>query len=249
MNCIADRKIRAGGNNKPQWRLSQNQLQLTVSGILFDIVDTCCDELPWDKDFNEDFTKMGIGSMEFKDLLVRFQPPVDILRTWFSFKSKFDTYPTGESVDIAFKSTLLEGGFVQAAKPPSDQSFEEWLDFMKSISVDGNKQPQTNQKGIKTPGLPSFLGLTSTSASEYHFAVLRQTKGKCFFSTAKGYFGLADARVLPGDRVALFPGLDVPFILRSTGQYFTLITFGYVNGIMFSEAWDKNIGVEDITII
>lgn len=257
---VAEKAFRAAGANNPQWSFSQDWQRLIVSGKLIDSIDTCCAALELETDFNNDFVGIGSGKTKFKDFWKRFQPPVDILRTWVHLSSQCKTYPTKEPVESAFRSTLLDGSFVRKQHTPSDVSFEKWFDFMKSSESDAltslfarsqgshiqstgksnltDKGMQDEQKTFPAAGFQSFLALSSTSASEFHFAALRQAKGKCFFSTTNGYFGLAIGTAQSGDQIALIPGLDIPFILRKAGQRYTLVTYGYVHGIMCGEGWN-----------
>ncbi len=60
-----------------------------------------------------------------------------------------------------------------------------------------------------------------------------------FFTTGRGYAGLAPPGVQPGDSVALFHGASVPFIIRphtSVKGMCRLVGETYVHGIMHGEA-------------
>jgi hypothetical protein len=260
------------GTEGPSWSFSQDYQRLIVSGKLVDSIHTHGTILePEDRDFNSDFIKFGIGKKDFKDVLKGIQHGVEILKRWVYISSLYSTYPTGEPVDGAFRNTLLDGGFVGTQdRHPSDDSFTAWSNFMRTDEADVLKSLLTNsqtgdsqfaeksrladnERVTKRETLStewqSFLALTTTSASEYHFAVLRQARGKCFFSTSNGYFGLAIGKVQPGDQIAFVAGLEVPLILRETNSGHLLVTYSYIHGMMTGDHWQRHGKVQNITLV
>jgi hypothetical protein len=57
-----------------------------------------------------------------------------------------------------------------------------------------------------------------------------------FFVTEQGYMGLSFPETRVGDIVCVFPGLEVPFIVRPDGEYYLLVGEAYVQGLMDGEA-------------
>jgi hypothetical protein len=86
----------------------------------------------------------------------------------------------------------------------------------------------------------SFLAVATGPTSEYHFAVLRNARKKCFFSTANGYFGIAPSFVQQGDSIAVLEGFNVPVVLRKADEGYRFVTSAYIHGIMFGEAWSSD---------
>ncbi|KAK0620818.1 heterokaryon incompatibility protein-domain-containing protein [Immersiella caudata] len=52
------------------------------------------------------------------------------------------------------------------------------------------------------------------------------------FLTGRGYLGLTDAGVMPGDEVVVLMGGQCPFVLRRQREYYELVGEAYVHGIM-----------------
>jgi hypothetical protein len=75
------------------------------------------------------------------------------------------------------------------------------------------------------------------------FTTLQHTlNNRRFFTTSRGLTGLGSCRTEPGDRVILFSGAEMPFIVRGE----TLLGEAYVDGIMNGE-WFTNDGKFDHT--
>jgi len=68
------------------------------------------------------------------------------------------------------------------------------------------------------------------------------------FRTAKGHIGLAPARAIPGNFIALLRGGRVDLLLRSREGTWELIGDCYVHGIMYVEAWNEG-KCEDLMLV
>lgn len=66
--------------------------------------------------------------------------------------------------------------------------------------------------------------------------------GRAFFATQKRHLGWAPKCADPGDLVCVFPGAEVPYILRSVGDQgqFRMIGECYIHGFMNGEAMSMN---------
>ncbi|KAL2204526.1 hypothetical protein CC79DRAFT_1400690 [Sarocladium strictum] len=86
------------------------------------------------------------------------------------------------------------------------------------------------------------------------FDLEKYALGRLFFITQRGYFGIGPAEAKPGDQVVVFPGAQVPMILRRVrpGKY-KVIGESYVSGIMKEEVMKKvsegECKVETVTLV
>lgn len=69
--------------------------------------------------------------------------------------------------------------------------------------------------------------------------------GRSFFTTSSGYMGTGPPYARPGDKVCVFQGLNVPFLLRPNGDGYLLVGEAFVLGLMNGE---YNGGFEEIEI-
>lgn len=87
---------------------------------------------------------------------------------------------------------------------------------------------------------------------QFVLSVEHKTKARQFFVTERGYMGLGPPHVEVGDAVCVFPGLQVPMMLRKKDDYFQLQAECYVHGIMDGEVikgLDKGeVSLEEIKI-
>ncbi|PTB39558.1 hypothetical protein M441DRAFT_28675 [Trichoderma asperellum CBS 433.97] len=65
-----------------------------------------------------------------------------------------------------------------------------------------------------------------------------------FFKSCQGYYGLARSRVQPGDQICILLGSDVPFIIRPSGEEYSLMGEAYVHGLMHGEVFEKSQVIE-----
>jgi hypothetical protein len=66
------------------------------------------------------------------------------------------------------------------------------------------------------------------------------TRDRRFAVTEGGFYGLGPQLMQEKDVVALMPGLNVPFVLRPTGDRYKLVGAAYIHGVMRGEVFDKN---------
>jgi hypothetical protein len=230
-------------NQCAQFGFSNDSGQLIVSGRLVDYVEESGAVLGAGRDFSDDFMSFADGRTKFQELVQNFSPSLEVLKRWVHLIARLSRYPTGESAEVAFRSTIIDGSFVDTRQTLDDASYEKWLDFMRA---DLTASPVSGvQKFLALCTTTSPSSASSTSASEFHFAVLRRAKGKCFFCTAHGYFGLAAGVVQPGDAIALIQGLKVPWVLRKADEHYKLVTYCYVHGLM-SGCEKENIAMKEL---
>jgi hypothetical protein len=75
-------------------------------------------------------------------------------------------------------------------------------------------------------------------------------RGRVFFLTEKGHFGIAQAGITAGDCVAIIKGGAVPVVLHPQGTAWQLRCETFVLGIMNGEAWnDASIPAQQIEVV
>jgi hypothetical protein len=261
-------RFQAGRSGSSQEKFVLDQRRLLVSGILVDSILDCGAPLELDNELNLDFLRIGRGKSTVRELLGKIHPAFDVLRSWVSISSRYEKYPTNENVEVALRRTLLDGELAQNSLPISEGAFDAWHEVMKDNDVlatlAAKAQAAASQSTLapvvsdadrraKMEQFPtewqSFLALTTGPASGYHFAVFNNARQKCFFSTANGYFGIAPSFVQQGDSIAVIEGFNVPVVLRKADEGYRFVTYAYIHGIMFGEAWPSDAEACEILLV
>lgn len=112
------------------------------------------------------------------------------------------------------------------ASPRMKQSFEA---FVGTVILENDERQLASGPYIQTMNL--------------------QSAGRRMFLTSKGYYGLGQETLRPGDQIILLEGGDSPFIAREIGLlgYYELIGEAYVHGIMHGEHLKTRPIVEQFT--
>ena len=79
---------------------------------------------------------------------------------------------------------------------------------------------------------PDAAVMASTYQASFEFMAWRRT----FFTTRKGLIGLGPRSTQRGDKICIFSGGRVPFILRVDGMHYRLLGEAYVHGLMKGQA-------------
>lgn len=89
-----------------------------------------------------------------------------------------------------------------------------------------------------------------------YFSVATFLRGRVFFVTEKGYFGIARAGLAWGDTIAVLQGAPIPIVVRPTvgtgpqSNVYTMLCETFVLGIMDGEVWsDENVPVQKIQLL
>ncbi|RYP66131.1 hypothetical protein DL771_007965 [Monosporascus sp. 5C6A] len=109
--------------------------------------------------------------------------------------------------------------------------------------VDGwlKKAPEIYQRAFdffshQTPHAEAVEDELEATISRYADITLAACSRKRFILSKHGLLGLAFRSVRPGDSIVVFPGIDVPLILRKVeGKGYQIISDAYVQGIMDGE--------------
>jgi hypothetical protein len=99
-----------------------------------------------------------------------------------------------------------------------------------------NKKYQTTVHGITPTSESKVLEEDERRREQESARLLSCCTSRRFFVTEQGYMGLSFPETRVGDRVCVFPGLEVPFIVRPDGDYYLLVGEAYVQGLMDGEA-------------
>ncbi len=126
---------------------------------------------------------------------------------------------------------------------------------MRNISVCFEPEPTFMELPTDLDGKMKMLKLiTRQLAVGYEFGDCFMTCsfGRCFFITCAGYIGWAPKDAQEGDRLCLFSGSDIPYLIRPKGnEGFLLIGACYVHGLMNGKARELGLGgeVESISLV
>ncbi|KAF5622341.1 heterokaryon incompatibility het-6 [Fusarium sp. NRRL 52700] len=118
--------------------------------------------------------------------------------------------------------------------------FDEWLQWVQSSSR------QKDLQRIET--------------NKYHRIIRPRIDTMKAFATSRGFFGIGPEPTMEGDIVCTVPGCRVPLVLRPdpltaaeemgspSVQTWTLVSWCYVDGLMFGEGMDADKSVEEILL-
>jgi hypothetical protein len=137
----------------------------------------------------------------------------------------FQTLRTSEAGREHFRNLVDQNAKDLLAYLRGQRDFNQWLGMIQLPKSNSNQR----------------LYITSGGEGAWHHYLMQMNRSKCFYRTAKGYFGTAPdppcVSVMTGDRVALISGLDHPVLLRPVEGGWKLLTHVYLHGIMHGEAW------------
>lgn len=160
------------------------------------------------------------------------------MSSWHSLAVNRRRYPTGQDRKEAFITTIYG---------PSADLTTSMANFDLAMST------HVPQQGL-TWGVSSLLGTVSKTSKRTFDGILsmRQTTRENAFDclpncydkklavTRNDYMALVPKTATVGDKIALMPGGDKPFLLRPDGKRFTVVGTCYVQGIMHGEVWDPS---------
>lgn len=222
-------KYRASGNalRASGFQYDDRLQTIRMAGIVTDIVTSLaapCPEIPltiaW-----EDVQRAGSTTLVWLDSLQHL---------WNSS----GTHPTGLPYypDVLWRTLIANS---TGLLPAPTTYLEHFLNYFELP----NWFPRMSQEefmgkfGAKLESVQSYSQALSLAAIE-----------RKPFATGQGYIGLGPLGMEAGDRLCIFLGLDVPFIIRPRqGGGYALVGECYVYGLMDAEALVDGV-VEDITL-
>lgn len=183
----------------------------------------------------------------------------ETLLQFFNFISQLQHYPAPNSVFSAFWHTLVAGkdGSGRLKCPPS---FAEIISLLldASTSQSPSLPGQTYSARQQRPEGRGKLELTNLASrmpgetfQEVRAAMKVAVKNRRLGITEKGYVGLLPEFGKVGDRVYVFDGCHIPFLLRVVdgAERFRLIGECYVYGIMDGEFIKEDMNFKQIILV
>ena len=120
--------------------------------------------------------------------------------------------------------TLIAGSNYkgQRAKENECETYLDWLNYAEQVRdlppLFGDLGEDCNEDTLK--------------ASRYDLAFYLAMRARRFFVTKAGSMGLGTPTMKAGDIVAVLYGCDLPVVLRSHGEHYSVLGTCYVDGIM-----------------
>lgn len=180
---------------------------------------------------------------------------------WVSYVDERVSYAvTGEDICVAYFKVLstdqgplsnrTDKAYIDIYYP----EYRRWLDIS-----DPNERPSKGEQTLNT--LRSRRGQTSMPTDYMPNALIKEiwqeirtqyTQGRQVFHTSNAYIGLGPLEMRFGDKICLFLGGSVPYIIRPTKRRkYQLLGECYIHGIMDGEAFEKADAADilDVTLI
>lgn len=159
----------------------------------------------------------------------------DAMSSWHSLAINKRPYPSGQDRKEAFIRTVYGPLADLAASTANfDLAFET---HVPGGVVGGVSTLLGAVSKISKTTITGLLSMRKTT-TEKSFDCLPNCYDKRLAITSLDYMALIPKTATVGDKIALMPGADKPFLLRSDGERFKVIGNCYVQGIMHGEAWD-----------
>ncbi|KAK5032098.1 hypothetical protein LTS07_004720 [Exophiala sideris] len=242
--------FRTGGTGSSTMRVEEGGYTLFIKGLLFDTVSVLG-------------PASRIGDKTGRtDLMIEVEELGALLRTLNQ------GYPGDEDIaDVWWRACVCDLHYSQDRKAPAEYSklFNLSRLFHHSEAASNDLDLGTHNDLLMQvlSDLPdSHLSMTHegaetlytrlyTSTTEYRAACLEYLLRSRNCLTSKGYICRAPRGVEEGDFVAVFEGVEVPFLLRPVGRdQYRLMGNCYCHGIMYGEALDMpDLEVCDIEIV
>jgi hypothetical protein len=204
----------AGGPPSIDARLVRfNSRQLEVTGAMIDTV-----------------VRTGRETIATSDLITVINSLADMVKS-------LETYPTGES----HNELMLKIPIGNAIKPCEDDIGS----FLAEEEEESNTLFQWNSSGHGIQSLQDMVEFFNQNRAEREItwkywrtaaAFLKRLSCGRFFVTKRGYIGVGPPTTKFNDKVCVFTGGGVPFILEKRKRTYSLIGECYVHGIMYGES-------------
>jgi hypothetical protein len=125
---------------------------------------------------------------------------------------------------------------VQLSREDAIKQYDALLESLREVDEEEEFQRQQTSAATEQAAVSSY-------AASF-------VRGRVFFLTEKGYFGIAQAGITAGDHVAIIQGGAVPVVLHPRGPAWQLRCETFVLGIMNGEVWrDAMIPVQQVEIV
>jgi hypothetical protein len=227
--------------------LSEDKLQVTVSGIAFDTVSILGDVM---EDPIIDIDDLSAGNSSWASNVQLIKDTHDK-----------NGYPAPNvSIYDAFWHTLVAGRDDSGTVAPSQEHSDVFSLILDTItgempSLPGQTYSSRRQKGHFTINSLRTRKPAKT-LEDLRTAIRSALTMRRFAITEKGYFTLVPRGTKEGDVIVVFEKACIPFVIRKTrsddcdGQKYELLGEAYVHGIMHGEVMGMADSVlEDITLV
>lgn len=151
-------------------------------------------------------------------------------------------YEAGQTLD-AFSLTLCSG-LINYERAEEDLTLHraDRNAFLRHLLQIAKASGQAAEALEQALSLESQDTTSLGNADGYFYDISLACKGRCFFVTESGYFGLGPWIMKGGDECVIFKGARVPFVLRraevedtGTRRLYKVLGEAYVHGIMSGE--------------
>lgn len=213
-----------------------DESSLVIEGIMFDSIRNTC----------------GLGGSDLHEILIESPTRQFLLECVRVAIKEGERYASTKGLFEAFWKTLVAGkDHTGVLKAPSEYAeiFALLLNTANGCSPTLPDQPQYKRK-LTLKNLESRR--PHRLYREMQIAFKAAVRNRKFCTTSKGYMGLFPRGTQAGDRICVFLGAPVPFVIRphKPNKSYQLIGECYVHGIMEGEILEvPGIQSEDITII
>ncbi|KAF7952594.1 uncharacterized protein EAE97_002091 [Botrytis byssoidea] len=227
----------------PDLRFHDNDRVMSVRGVLVGDVDTCGQVM--DADMHSHFEILS----QWEDIMVR-RFRCDHLATSASANS-------GTIMDVwdSWKTRICSANvsWHENWGPISDKTLGGWRGtlteaycrtlLMNKILSESDTLERfyddhvpVRDEDMCRPTPTEFKRTSMLRESRMFDKYLKEvTKNRRLFVTSKGYIGLGHQRAEKGDRLCIFNGSPVPYILRQHGDYWILVGQCYAHGLVTGE--------------
>ncbi|KAI1738936.1 heterokaryon incompatibility protein-domain-containing protein [Xylaria scruposa] len=155
-----------------------------------------------------------------------YNTDIKALRKWKEFAFSLGHYPTNESLETVFYSTMVQGHLNGDIEECIAKLKKSWQRIMKRIHGLG-----------RLPGIIGGLACLFSLVTPNMFPG-GYTCNQRLAKTSKGYLALVSYDTEIGDKVALLAGGKTPFVIRGDGHgRWKLIRDCYIEGVMRGEQW------------
>ncbi|RYN21402.1 hypothetical protein AA0119_g9384 [Alternaria tenuissima] len=229
-------RFTASGPGTSLWGFSEDHKELILQGKIVDTVVQKFEALPDTRSliFRRENTPAEMSRLN--------HAASTSMKSWVEVSRRTD-YPTGELSKEALQRTLVYDQPESNAEAVRDNAFNDWYNKMCSEDMDQVARRSRDIAFSRTQATDSDTDLIERlfGTNRFHLFAHMFSSKKCFFSTAKNYFGTAPdplpVSMMEGDKIAIISGLEMPLLLRPVGDKYRLITHVYVHGIMYGEMW------------
>ncbi|KAI0468971.1 heterokaryon incompatibility protein-domain-containing protein [Xylaria cf. heliscus] len=164
-------------------------------------------------------------------------------KEWCRMISLARSYPMGEDpVLVGLRTVTSHRGFFPDGKPLDRKHLLLWFKTLlgddtpsmdrclaQATTAESREQHVDGSETLETAGIVQTVQGYVNYKANY-----------AFFTLDDGYFGSAFRTCRKGDFVYLLAGLDVPCVLRPSGDEFKFVALAHVQGVMGGQLWPTN---------